>query len=504
MSEKCSYTDILEAKDGSLIPVRNGIAFHSKYNPIREGDGFASQCAGSPTDSFFVILGLCGGFHVQALCRAFPDAYMLLVERSQEDISFLKKLPVVQDLLKNKHLLACSAEQVKSMLTTHFLPAEHAAIQVLSLRAWEQQFAEDAKAIKSCIQETLAEISADFSVQSHFGGIWQRNILANLKAASSFSPATISLDRSKKAAVIAAGPSLDESVEELLHHRKEYVIIATDTGYRALLRHGIVSDVAVSVDAQMISHAHFFDIRKTHFVLDLSANPATGRKIASQTSLQFVQTGHPLSAYASQCSQTALPLLQAGSGTVTIAAADFAIQTGFQQIVFFGADFGYLHGKAYARGTYLDDLYNNKSSRLNTSETQFDALLFRTPLVKKSSDKYTSQVLESYGKSLDSYMGVNNFIKKADNTYIRAEKAGQQKKQNEADLLKVTRFDFERFSRTYASELRRCPDTVSRSSPLWLTLLPYVAWLRTRGTAESLSEIVRQAYTKTLEYMEQI
>ena len=506
MNEECSYTAITEAKDGSLIPLRKEIAFHSKYNPVREGQQFASQCAGSPEDTFFIILGICGAFHIEALRNAFPHSSILAVEKNQADLNFVKKLPLAEKLLQDSRIILTSAENLQETLFTRFIPAEYSAIQLLSLRAWEQNFTDEARAIKECVQKTLSAISADFSVQSHFGGIWQRNIFVNLRQAADFTPSSMTFDRSKKAAVIAAGPSLDQSVEELKKERDAYVIIATDTAYRALLRHGIVSDVAVSVDAQMISHAHFFEAKKeSHFVLDLSANPATARTLSRQAPLHFVQTGHPLSAYASQLSKTPLASLQAGSGTVTIAAADFAIQAGFDELVFFGADFAYHQGKAYASGTYLDDLYNTKSGRLKPAESFFDALLFRTPLIQKGEGVYSTEVLDSYRKSLDAFLTVNNFTKKADNTYIRTGKAEKAKAAGQESLLKTEAFNFTAFSQAYKKELRMSQDTGSRNSPLWLTLLPYIAWLRRiRGTAESFTEIVRQAYRKTLEYTELI
>ena len=100
---------------------------------------------------------------------------------------------------------------------------------------------------------------------------------------------------------------------------------------------------------------------------------------------------------------------------------------------------------------------------------------------------------------------MNNFTKKADNTYIRTGKAEKAKAAGQESLLKTEAFNFTAFSQAYKKELRMSQDTGSRNSPLWLTLLPYIAWLRRiRGTAESFTEIVRQAYRKTLEYTELI
>ena len=507
MADNCTYTDIISAKDGSLIPAQGGIAFHSTYNPVREGEQFAAQFDDSDAETFFVVIGLCGGFHIQALLRRFPRCTILAVEKNQEDIDFLKSLPVNQQILQNGQVQVCAAPAVSETLSSEFIPAEHHAIKVVSLRSWEHRCAETAKVIKDRVQETLPVISADFSVQSHFGGIWQRNIFVNLHLAKKLRAQDISIPTEKKAAVIAAGPSLDEHIQELIAHRDSYVIIATDTGYRALLRRGIKSDFVVSVDAQMVSHAHFFGAEKeTTFVLDISGNPATARKLSEKSAVQFVQTGHPLSACASQFSETPLPFLHSGSGTVTIAAADFAVQAGFREIVFFGTDFGYLNGKAYARGTYLDDLYNAGSNRLNPSETRFSALLFRSPLIQKEKNRATTKLLESYEKSLTDFMIVNNFIKKADNTYIWAGEKNHPRETEKGTAVYIRPFDTQTFFRRYESELHEAfKNGLNRKTPAWVTLLPYLAWLKRKfGSAESFEEIIRQAYTKTLEYTERL
>ena len=62
------------------------------------------------------------------------------------------------------------------------------------------------------VQEKIDSLSADFSVQSHFGKIWQRNILVNTRFLDGTFPDRINPE--KTAAIVAAGPSLDRSIEK--------------------------------------------------------------------------------------------------------------------------------------------------------------------------------------------------------------------------------------------------------------------------------------------------
>ncbi|MBQ7158714.1 MAG: motility associated factor glycosyltransferase family protein [Treponema sp.] len=507
MTNSYSYTALQTAKDGNIVPARNNLAFHSMYNPLREAEQFAAQFgdASAPsTNIFFVVLGLCGGYHIRALANAFPESTIIVVENTADDIAFLQQIPCVQEITKNPHISVITTEELSLAMTTRFIPAEYDAIKIVSLRAWERQFAAESQQIKMTLKALLDSISADFSVQSHFGGIWQRNIFANLKLAESFKTQSLTFPVNKNAAVIAAGPSLDESIAELKEKRDEYYIIATDTGYRALLRQGIISDAAVCVDAQMISHAHFFDLAPgTLCVLDISANPASARKIAEKNPLLFVETGHPLSVYASQTAENQFLHLSAGSGTVTIAAAAFAITAGFTNICFFGADFAYSRGKSYTKGSYLDDLYTTRANRILPAETQFDTLLFRTELIPNGNGSYSTPILNSYKISLDKFLEVNNFLKKADNEYIRSEKNAPSKNRIEKhSSVTIQAFDYHHFSHVYEKELHAAfSGNTDKTAPVFITLLPYIAWLKRRcARAEHFTEIARLAYMKTLEY----
>lgn len=496
-----------EAKNGSTIPLRGTISFHSKYNPEREAEQFASQYSASGENCFFIVQGLCGGFHIQALKKRFPKSTVVAIENTKDDIQFLRQIPTVQAVLHQNDVFVLSEDEIQKRLPEIFIPAAFDSISVIALRSWENAFPAQAEAIKTQINKTISAISADFSVQSHFGGIWQRNILVNVKTVFSQKMILPCFPTKKTAAVIAAGPSLDETYAEILKKRDDFFVIATDTGYRALLRRGITSDAVICVDAQMISHAHFFEVAPdTLCIFDISANPATVRRIAQTNSVFFIQTGHPLSAWVSQKTAHFLPQLTAGSGTVTVTAAAFAVHAGFERIRFFGADFGYSRGKAYTKGSYLDDLYNTTANRLRPAESQFAHLLLRTELKQTGTDFFTTDLLSSYGQSLAEYMKVNNFIKKADTEYIRTENVPSR-----GILFPPQKTNVENqkaygaFASAYSAALHDAfAGSPNKKNAAFITLLPYIAWLKRRFPQDEFEKTARLAYKKTLEYIEEL
>ena len=492
------YSQIIESKDGNLIPLcknKTGqeVALHSKYNPIREADGFSANVDHSCF--FFVILGLAGGYHIQKLLEKCPKAKIIAVETSQVSLDFLSVIPCVKILSADKRVSLTSIENLEQILLSKYKPAIHGNLTILSLRQWENVFSDAAQLARDKITKTIKLLASDFSAQSHFGKIWQKNILSNLSIAektklykeiqklSETNRLQNDLAMQKTAAIIAAGPSLNEKITLLKENREKYFIIATDTAFSALKKRKIEIDAVVSIDGQMVSHQHYMEgfSKNTLYVFDLCANSSAVRKaVENSQNVILAETGHPLAQYASFFSgKQNFIHLEAGSGTVTIAAASFAKSLGFKHIEFFGADFSYIDGLPYVRGTYLENQFYSKSNRLCPAEKSYSALMYRTPVKKISGNKITTEILEAYKNSLSDFMA-----QKQDDTNEKA-CCGQ--------------FVLKDFKSQYCKDLRntfKSEDDIDEDSFAFTTLLPLMAKLG-KGAAFL-------AYLNVLRYTERI
>ncbi|MBQ3670602.1 MAG: motility associated factor glycosyltransferase family protein [Treponema sp.] len=507
-----NYTNIIESKTGLQIPCHNTVSFHSKYNPEKEAETFAAQF--SQTSRFFVILGICGAYHLLALKKKFPAAKIIAVEESREDIDFLSHIPQVESLEKNKDFVLTDCAGLQAALLRTYKPQLHGNLIISSIRQWENTFNESAKKARDIIAATIKLISADYSVQSHFGKIWQKNIFGNLALSSRIKQNVAEMlhevPTEKTAAIIAAGPTLDETSSVLKDKRTEFFVIATDTAYTSLCARSIQPDAVVSVDGQMISHAHFFNdtSKNTLFVFDLCANHSAAKKVLkSGARLIFSQSKHPLAQYASQYTgKNSFIPIETGSGTVTIAAASFAILCGFTKLRFFGADFSYLNGKSYTKNTYLDTVYREHETRIHTTETSFDRLLFRTELIRLAQNHYTTEVLESYRSSLADFLSAHSFAQKSADTFCAQNAPAGDTKTKETTLLAP--FDFKDFSSYYATQLKNFFSKNSQQDdddPLVLTLLPLCAWIENHKKSSKFNytdSSLLIAYQQSLRYTE--
>lgn len=467
------YAGVSTSKTGKLVPTyHDGSAAHSLYDPEREARQLAREY---PDDAFIVFAGIGGGYLVREYLARHPGARCAVAESGSANLATLGSLVDISDILNNPAvtLIAdCADASAADILAASYVPALHGDFRVIALRSWQDRNAGAFRAFETQVRRALDRVSADFSVQTHFGKLWFRNILLNLSACERLHSPIPAIDTGRKHAVIAAaGPGLENSLSGLRRARESYAIFSTDTAFGTLMDSGIVPDFFVSVDAQAISVRHaMHPLRaETTVILDLCGNPDIALEASRRGSpVIFASGGHPLARYASLWAP--LPLLDSSSGTVTLAARQAAHALGFRAVSLVGADFAYVDGKPYARGTYLDATFSKEALRLAPAETRYASLMFRTKvgrIMEHGRITYTTDVLDRYANA------------------ARAE-AEAESATEFWDLNSVTPFPFARFIDSYRSDLERaetadtCPDTLLK------TLLPLMAWQRSRKPREGI------------------
>lgn len=502
-----NYVSLITAKDGNVIPVlENNTTLNSKYSPLKEASLFAQNV--SSASGFTVILGIAAGYHIQAFMDRFPESVIICVENTEKDIDFLMQIEQVKKLSESNKVKIICARDLKETLLKYYFPAVYGGINVIPYTPWTNHFKELSENLIQTVKETLNEISRDYSVQSHFGKLWHKNIFNNLKKINSLKDFDFIVDTDKTAAIIAAGPSFDITKNLIKDNQEKYCIISTDTAFSVLEKENIKPQIVVSIDPQNVSMTHFIgrDVNDILFVLDIGCNTALVDYIEKGGGkVFFIQSNHPLSLYARNFDTTLkLPFISSGSGTVTVTAADIARIFGFSKIEIFGADFSYLLGKAYTKGTYLDCLYLKDESRVLTSENSFNKLVYRTELTDskteilgKATSKKISPVMESYRNSIEAWFEQNNFIYRNENSiyYCSSNNSQNYKPQKQ-------HFDYCAFIRNYELNMNEMQKTKTLEvNDFTKTLLPLLAFLRKKHPEiESYSDILKLARTTILQY----
>ena len=229
------YSSFIETKNGSQIPLlKSGRTLESRYNPQKEAENIINSL--DSTYSFFLILGLGSGILAEEILEKIDASKIIVLEKSQADFDFLKTNQNIKNLLTNERIITSDIENLSKNLINNYLPAKYGSLKIIEQRNWLLENSELKNDINMSIQNAISQISADFSVQSHFGKIWTTNILNNIKLFSQITPpSSFNPDLSKTALVVAAGPSLDSKITQIMEKRDQYYIISTYTAFSTLL-----------------------------------------------------------------------------------------------------------------------------------------------------------------------------------------------------------------------------------------------------------------------------
>lgn len=401
--------EFLASRSGETVPAlvdSNGVAhpLHSLVDPRREGSRLISI---TKDEGFLIFLGLGGAFSVAAALERDDIQQVLVIDYDIGGIAELLCSKAYHRIFMDPrfHILADpSALSIEQYILDHYQPILSGGIRVLPLRTRvefdQAQFNEAGDGINAAINK----VSRDYSVQAYFGTRWFSNIIRNLRQAEEQDGPIPSI---RRAAITAAGPSLEMQLPLLAKKRGDFFLMATDTSLSSLFQAGLEPDAVVSIDCQHISYYHFMMGLPDHIplYLDLASPPLVA---SCSTHPRFFSGGHPFTRYISRYWRP-LPPVDTSGGNVTYAALSLADMLGAEQVELYGSDFAYPLGRTYSRGTYLYPYFEIRQTRLSSLESLFSTFLFRSPTLTRidrgDTWYYETPTLTHYRKLLEEKTG---------------------------------------------------------------------------------------------------
>jgi len=400
------YT-FIESRTGRVVPAlvdSNGKshALHSAVDPQKEAQRLAAVLdEGWAEPGFIVFLGLGAAYAAEEALSAGKASHILVIDFDIGGISELLGSREYAALGDSNFTLLVDPDPdlIQKTILDLYNPALCGGIRTLPIRARVEQDKEKFAMAGEAVQRAIEKVSADYSVQAHFGMRWFSNIIRNIGIAlsqNSNTPQNIGADI-RDTAICAAGPSLDAQIPLLRERRRQthpIFIIAADTALPALLTGGVRPDAIVSIDCQHISYYHFIGTGCADIPLFLDiASPPLLTGFSSRPF--FFCGGHPLAGYIN-LKWKPLPVLDTSGGNVTYASLSLAEQLGAKRITVYGADFSYPLGRPYARGTYFYPFFERRQNRLSPLEARVSSFLYRSPFLPPENGESRSIVSPCY------------------------------------------------------------------------------------------------------------
>ncbi len=222
---------------------------------------------------------------------------------------------------------------------------------------------------------------ANQEARRKYAGPYLLNTLRNLPAiaAAEDAGALVHALPGLPAVLVAAGPSLDVNLPEIVAHRDKVVLIAVDTAVRPLLTAGVEPDFVVALDPSDVNASHLVDLPacpRTWLVGEGSLDPVAFDAFAGRTFVFRVADHHPWP-WLRRIGLDRQPLRAWGSVLTT--AFDLALQMGCDPIAFTGADLAFSGGRPYARDTTFEEEWRRARAWGDSLETSWAQRLAAWP-----------------------------------------------------------------------------------------------------------------------------
>jgi hypothetical protein len=353
---------------GALVQVgaENGrvLHLHSPRDPAAEAErqvGRWLQENRVTASTLVIVIGLAGGWHVNALREHLPEGAEILVVDPfpdlvaavlrEADLTGSDRVPVrVISAPEAKTLFTKLQAALEQRVRIEVAFFTHPAV----LRAFPEVCTPFCRRVASRVRLDLMLRSTVASKS----GDWLDNALGNLPLLLESTPLNALRDcfAGRTAAVVAAGPSLNETIPVLGRIRDRVVIVAVGTALKPLLAAGIEPHIVVLVDGSPLLRHQFEGVEapRTSLLVPPQIDPAIVSRFAGRL-VTAATAALPMFELWMEDIGAPTDRLQCG-GTVTLTALDAALYLGCQDVLVFGLDLAYAEsGATHASHSMYDD-----------------------------------------------------------------------------------------------------------------------------------------------------
>lgn len=319
---------------------------NSIYSPSFEADVWADQFKVQELNNHILMFGLGNGVFLRSIMKRLQAGDLVLVyEPSPEILVHVLNNYDLTDIIENEHIVIA----VEEMNSKEFHFSLFEVMNVTNLKSiiicnhpfYNEIFEQEYVVFWREIRDSYTSAIMNVNTEVLFGEKFVDNILKNLiyiKDSNSITDIKEIIPDGLPAVIVAAGPSVEQNIEELKHIKGKAVIFAVDRILDFLLDSGIEPDFVVTIDPDKpIEYFSKRDNIAIPLILFMQANHDVlnvhkGRKIICNSSSFLGE------AYKRNHKEVPAIYSSASVATVTFTAC---IELGFRTIILVGQDLAY-------------------------------------------------------------------------------------------------------------------------------------------------------------------
>ncbi|MFA7412438.1 MAG: 6-hydroxymethylpterin diphosphokinase MptE-like protein [Tissierellaceae bacterium] len=377
---------------------------HSKYNPIKEAETLIEEYKNVNENTTIIFYGTGLGYHIDLFLEKYPKVNYYIYEPIPE---------ILYSYLSHKSLQRLPSKKMKNMVlgndkesVTTFLSdlvdKTSKDLLYVNLNSHINIFPEEYKRFLELFKETVEGKKTNLGAELKFQKRWITNSMKNFKDV--LSTPNILLEKKgefkgKAAIIVAAGPSLNEEIENLRYIKENGLayIFSVGSSINTLIHHNISPHAACTYDPGKFNQSVF---KKTKELGIKDIPIIFGSSVGYETLLNY--PGDKYHMITSQDSVSNYYLKNKDSEgigivfdapTIAVVTVQLLYEMGFSPIILVGQNLGYRGKERHSDGIPY--------SRLATDKELKDSSVVKDVY---GNDIYTNEGFNSMRKQMEHYI----------------------------------------------------------------------------------------------------
>ncbi|MCF6465222.1 motility associated factor glycosyltransferase family protein [Clostridium sp. Cult2] len=336
---------------------------HSKYNPIREVETIIEEYEEVEPDTTVIFYGTGLGYHIDLFLQKHPDINYYIYEPIPEllytylSYNSLKRLPSLR--LKDI-ILADNVLDIRKFFNQLVDKAGGKYIHVV-LSSHKNIFTEEYERFLDLFKETIKDKKSSIGTNLAFQERWILNSMKNFKEV--LSTPNILLEKkgafkNKPAILVAAGPSLDEEIENVRYIKGKGLayIFSVGSAINTLIHHNIYPDAATTYDPGVFNQKVFERIKEK----GISDIPVIfGSSVGYETLINYpgdkyhmITSQDTVSNYYLKNQDGESISIMQDAPSIAVVTVQLLYELGFNPIVLVGQNLAYKGKERHSEGVY--------------------------------------------------------------------------------------------------------------------------------------------------------
>lgn len=229
------------------------IYFHSKYNPIREAEAIIGEHKEIHKDTNIIFYGTGLGYHIDLFIKKYPDNNFYIFEPIPE---LMQKFLSIRNLsrveYKNLRGINVGLDNIASQIN-RFLDLNRKEVVIIDLPIHKKNFKEEFNKFNNMFLKIIKQRRRGVATNYSFQKRWIVNSMKNFGDVLS-TPNIIVENKdkfkNKPALLVAAGPSLNEEIENIRYIKENGLayIFSVGSAINTLIHHDIYPHAATTYD----------------------------------------------------------------------------------------------------------------------------------------------------------------------------------------------------------------------------------------------------------------